>query len=231
MHAVQLNITLERFKMCKSIVTVPNTCFKLGLFGGCFWEELCLLSLRCIRRYDSTPSLLTRVWFYTWLWHWTAVTLLLSLSTILHCSAVQCALRMHIPVLFAWQLLLMFFVSCVYFALWSVLCLPANNLLVFCSFAERGLCSCCYTTMLHLVCLQTDPLSCKSTLNRFFFNFADRHLPSIQLQLHRLIFMGFFLWQPFTKSTAVSWNQYVFFPQQEGMTTNCQVLRTLPSFS
>lgn len=178
MYAVQLNITLEHFKMCNSIVTVPKTCFKVRLFGGCSWEELCLLSLRCIRRYDSTPSLLTRVWFYTWLWHWTAVALLLSFSTILHRGAVQRALRKHIPVLSAWQLLLMFFVSCVYFALWSVLCLPANNLFVFSCFAERGLCSCCYHNVAFSV--STDwPSELQKHIKLIFFIFhADTCLQS-----------------------------------------------------
>lgn len=47
MHADQLKITLELFKMCKFIVAVPSICFKVCL-EGCYWEELCLLSVRCV---------------------------------------------------------------------------------------------------------------------------------------------------------------------------------------
>lgn len=75
----------EHFSISKHLnllLQFPIYAFKV-CSEGCYWEELCLLS-----RYDSTSSQLTRVWFEKRLWHWTAVALLLSSSTILHCSVV-----------------------------------------------------------------------------------------------------------------------------------------------
>lgn len=155
MPALQLKITPEQFKTCKSIVAVPNIC------SGCV-EEVPMRNSTCWAYHahaDMTP-----VWF-------------LSVAPTLDCTcpafvifdnpAPQALSSVHsgctslccLPA----SSCLCSFISCMRFALsspWSVLSLPGNNLLIFSCFAEFCFCSLCNTPM-----LECDPRYFKSTLN------------------------------------------------------------------
>lgn len=167
MHAAQLKLALEHFKMCKFIVAVPNIRFKVCL-EGCYREELCLLRMQVWQR---IPSANMRLVLKVAL----AIALLLSSSTILHRSRMHVCLAAAACVLFLPVCSLLFLrcdpfqvsqqaISLCSLVLLSVACVVFNI-------------SRCWTK-----CLQIGSLCFKRD-----FWFSSQSLALFLLQLHKLL--------------------------------------------